>query len=66
MLLNKAAVKDFIWQKMEVERPALQEKFTRISAGTYEALDVWLRNKIVQAIKQHPSSGKTFEIYLGE
>jgi len=62
MLLNKAAVRKYIRNRLAASRPHLAEKFTVISNETFLALDGFLRVKIDAEIKDHISTGKTFKI----
>lgn len=56
-LINKGQVKQFVFGQALTGARAL--KFTRISNEFYTYLDGLLRQKILVAVHQHPSVGKT-------
>ena len=58
-LLNKTATRDYAEMVMKLERPALAEKFTRVSETFFEAIEAQTRIAIINRIKAHNSSGKT-------
>jgi hypothetical protein len=57
-LICEAHVKTFILNKIKSIRPGL--KFTRVSQDALNKIEAKVHNLIVNAVKQHPSRGKTF------
>jgi len=58
-LLNKAHTKRFILEKLKAMRPGMP--ITRVSAEALEWYEARLRSWIVDDVKRHPSTGKTFK-----
>ena len=58
-LLNRAAVRRFILDAIERDRPYL--RITRVSRKAVDALEGYLREKIRRQVQGHPSIGKTFK-----
>lgn len=61
-LICESHVKRFILLKIKALRPGL--KFTRVSQNALDKIEAKLHNLIINAIKQHPSRGKTFSEIL--
>ena len=60
MLINKAALKEHIVERIKSRRPALQ--ITQISNETYLAIEAQIRLFIDKEIDKHTTVGKTFKI----
>ena len=58
-LICKKTTKRFILKKMEAMRPHM--KISRVSQAAIDRYEFWLRNKIIDDIRAHPSIGKTFK-----
>jgi hypothetical protein len=56
-LLNRSEVRKFVLDTFRRTRPHLG--ITRVSAGTLETLEGWLRERIRSQIHSHPSVGRT-------
>lgn len=59
-ILNKAATKNFILEKFRSMRPGMP--ITRVSQDSLEKIEARLRAWIIDAVKKHPSIGKTFYV----
>jgi hypothetical protein len=57
-LLNKKLTKQYILNKVSQNRPGWA--CTRVSAKALHQIDAFLRIKIEEAVKRHPTLGKTF------
>jgi hypothetical protein len=57
-LLNRKAVKEYIIQHCEKQRPGWD--CTRVSQQVIEQINAFVKNKINDSIDRHPSKGKTF------
>lgn len=64
MLVSKSKVKKYIKDQCAVLRPGW--KMTQVSDAAIVNLDAKLRVFIQNAIKSHPTVGKTFTFELGE
>ncbi len=62
--LNKSVTRRLILARLEVIRPALIGKLTRVSEGTLNYLDSRLRNLIDAELRAHGTCGAT--IRMGE
>jgi len=58
-ILNQSATKKFILRRFKELRAG--PPMTRVSKQYLDELEAWLKNKIVQDIKSHPSTGVTFK-----
>lgn len=58
-LLNKSEVRLYAEGVMRRDRPALADKFTRVSESFYETIEAQLKTIIANRINAHPSTGKT-------
>lgn len=56
-LLNRAEVRRFVLDLFHTTRPTL--RIARVSAGTFDTLEAWLKAKIRNQVHCHPSVGKT-------
>ncbi len=57
-MINRAAVKKYIFAKLDDRRPHLG--FTQISKAALDRYSALLKIQINKDIDQHPSKGKTF------
>jgi len=58
-LLNKSATRQFVLRRFKELRAG--PPMARVSKQYLDELEAWLKNKIVQDIKSHPSIGVTFK-----
>ena len=58
-IINKREARSSIFAALELLRPALKDKLTRISADVYDELELKVRAEIRKLISNHPSVGKT-------
>lgn len=56
-LLNRAAIRKYILDTAQTQRPAAG--FTRVAAETYDTLEARLRQFIRSELQRHPSNGRT-------
>lgn len=60
--INRAAVQRMILARLEVIRPALHGKLTRVSGDSLNWLESRLQNIIDSELRIHPSRGKTIQL----
>ncbi len=58
-LINKKEARASIFAALELLRPALKDKLTRISADVYDELELKVRAEIRKLVSNHPTVGKT-------
>lgn len=58
-IINKKEARNSIFAALEVCRPALKDKLTRISADVYDQLELVVRAEIRKLVSNHPTVGKT-------
>lgn len=59
-LINKTAVRNYILEKVKLERPGW--KCTRISPEALSQLEARFMNIIDNLVKSHPTKGETFRV----
>ncbi len=62
MLLNRSNTKKFVREKLAALRPGWH--VTQVSGEALDQIESYLRAKIVEMVKRHPSNGKTFKTPL--
>ena len=62
MLINKKHVRDYILEMAKEIRPGFT--CTRVSAEAMLQIDVKLRMILRNAVRAHPSKGKTFQGFI--
>lgn len=59
MLLNKAALRNYILHRVKIVRPG--HEFTQVKASFYNDLELQLKKSIDTLLQQQPSVGKTIQ-----
>ena len=57
-LLNKKQIKEYILKKCGEDRPGWSCE--RISQKAINQIEIFLKRKIIESVKRHPTIGKTF------
>jgi hypothetical protein len=60
--INNAVAKRLVFNRLEVIRPALCGKMTRISAGSFEWLAARVQNMIDDELRHHTTKGQTIRL----